>query len=132
MAGGYRMGADMNSASDVQRGQTAVVATTNPDVEVLVSGILKPHEWSVVRVPDSRAALSVLKEKLFDLVLISISEEASREEEEALRMIREIQPEDRLLVLAGKGTSADVLAFLQQGRASSFVKRTSSGSVADM
>ena len=112
------MGADMDSAPDVQRrplpSRTAVVATANPDVEALVSGILKPEEWSVVRVPDNRAALSVLKEKPFDLVFISISEEASREEEEALRMIREIQPKDRLLVLAGKTTSTDVLAFLRQ------------------
>jgi DNA-binding NarL/FixJ family response regulator len=89
-------------------------------MEAWISEILKPDEWNVVRVPDNRAALSVLQEKSFDLALIRMSEEASQEEKEALRMIREIQPDGRLLVLAAKSSSADVLAFLRQGSASSF------------
>jgi DNA-binding NarL/FixJ family response regulator len=89
-------------------------------MEAWISKILKPDEWNVVRVPDNRAALSVLQEKSFDLALIRMSDEASQEEKEALRMIREIQPDGRLLVLSGRSSSADVLAFLSQGSASSF------------
>jgi DNA-binding NarL/FixJ family response regulator len=101
-------------------------------MEEWILEILKPDEWSVVRVPDNRAALSVLKEKSFDVAFIRMSEEASQEEKEALRMIREMQPDGRLLVLDGNSTSADVLAFLPQGSASSLVERSSSGSGEEM
>lgn len=111
--------------------KTAVVVNADPQVEDLLSAVLKPTEWSMVHVPDNIAALAVVEEKTFDLIVTG-QDTSGKEDVELLRRIRRVHPHTRLIVLTDESTPTDVIASMREHGFSCFSKPFSLAALAEV
>ena len=89
------------------------------------------QEWLIDYVEDNKAALALLKEKSFDLILTSQSSSA-REDLRLLRQVRAFRPHTRMIILTRESTPEDVISALRERAFSYYSKPFSYQSLAEM
>jgi DNA-binding NtrC family response regulator len=94
--------------------KTALVVSSDGDIDELLMSVLVAEGWNTQRVVDNQDALSVSREKTFDLV-ITARKTRGPEDIELLRKIRSARPHLRLIILTDEWTPGDVIAAMRQG-----------------
>lgn len=107
----------MNSADPLARGpflvRCALLIGSNPEIDALVSNTLLPGDWSLLHAPDNESALALGEKKAFELVLTS-RKSSGREDVEFLRRLRGILPRARVIILAGSGSTSDLIDSIRE------------------
>lgn len=103
-------------------GTGAVVANT-------VSRVLPG--WTLIRVSDNKAALSLLQKDCVDLVVTG-EHSNGKEDVELLRKIRRVWPHTRLIILTDESTPTDVIAAIRFRAFSYFSKPYTQEAFAEM
>ena len=103
---------------ELQR-KVLVVACTDSPVMNAVTGVLS--EWKIECAEDNGEALSLVEKTAFDLVITDQASSAS-DDVELLRKVRLVRPHARLIIVANKSTSADVIAAMRAQAFSYFTK----------
>jgi anti-anti-sigma factor len=99
--------------------KSALVVSSGGDIDELLMSVLIAEGWEIQRVVDNQDALSLSREKLFDLIITG-RKTCGSEDIELLRKIRSARPHVRLIILTDKWTSGDVIAAMREGAFSYF------------
>jgi len=125
----------MNSGSYIETRpsapRTALVVDADPQIESLLSSILRPGLWTIVHAPDNKAALAEAEGKGFDVILTS-EKTPGRDDVELLRKLRRTRPHTRLIILADESTPSDVIDSMRERAFSYFTKPYSLNALGDM
>ncbi len=89
--------------------KTALVVSSGSDIDELLTSVLVAEGWNTQRVADNQDALSVSREKTFDLVITG-RKTRGPEDIELLRKIRSARPHLRLIILTDKWTPGDIIS----------------------
>jgi DNA-binding NarL/FixJ family response regulator/anti-sigma regulatory factor (Ser/Thr protein kinase) len=111
--------------------RTVLVVNADPEVESMLSSVLRPEDWSMLHAPDNNAALALAEEKPFGLIITG-QNSSGREDVELLRKIRRVHPHTRLIILTDESTPADVIASMRESAFSYFSKPFSLASLVEM
>ena len=111
------------------QGRTALVVGPAAELALEVSSTLP--SWKVERTSHNSEALSMLKERYFDLVVTGENTSGS-DDVDLLRQMRRVRPHIRLLIVTAQSTPEDVIASMREGAFSYFSAPYSPGSLADM
>ena len=91
----------------------ALVVGRNLQIQEVVRGELQQRGWVIECVQSNISALQAVEDRPFDLVVTS--EETSGDEDiQLLRHLRRVRPHLRMIILAGLGTRADVIAAMRE------------------
>jgi anti-sigma regulatory factor (Ser/Thr protein kinase)/CheY-like chemotaxis protein len=96
-----------------------VVGCPDSPVTGVVSTVLP--SWKLKCAQDNEEALALVKQSAFDLV-ITDGATSARDDLELLRQVRLVRPHTRLIIVAEKRTTADVIAAIRAGAFSYFSK----------
>jgi anti-sigma regulatory factor (Ser/Thr protein kinase) len=88
-------------------------------------------DWQIAYADSNRAALDLLRERPYDLVLTD-EQTKGREDVDLLRQIRLIRPHTRLIILTNESTPLDVIDAMRQRAFSYFSEPYSLTAFADM
>lgn len=99
--------------------KSALVVSSGGDIDELLMSVLITEGWDIQRVVDNQDALSLSREKPFDLIITG-RKTCGSEDIELLRKIRSARPHVRLIILTDKWTSGDVIAAMREGAFSYF------------
>jgi anti-anti-sigma factor len=99
--------------------KSALVVSSGGDIDELLMSVLIAEGWDIQRVVDNQDALSLSREKPFDLIITG-RKTCGSEDIELLRKIRSARPHVRLIILTDKWTSGDVIAAMREGAFSYF------------
>jgi anti-anti-sigma factor len=99
--------------------KSALVVSSGGDIDELLMSVLITEGWDTQRVVDNQDALSLSREKPFDLIITG-RKTCGSEDIELLRKIRSARPHVRLIILTDKWTSGDVIAAMREGAFSYF------------
>jgi CheY-like chemotaxis protein/anti-sigma regulatory factor (Ser/Thr protein kinase) len=97
----------------------ALVVDSGPDINKLLDDVFESDGWSVRRVPDNQAVLSLVAASPFDLIVTSRKTLGS-EDLELLHKIRGVRPHLRLIILTDQFTPGDVISAMREGAFSYF------------
>jgi CheY-like chemotaxis protein/anti-sigma regulatory factor (Ser/Thr protein kinase) len=97
----------------------ALVVDSGPDINKLLDDVFESDGWSVRRVPDNQAVLSLAAASPFDLIVTSRKTLGS-EDLELLHKIRGVRPHLRLIILTDQFTPGDVISAMREGAFSYF------------
>ena len=103
------------------RPKRVLVVDPDPDVNGVLSNVLKSGEWTIVHAADNQAILKFTETEPLDLIITG-AKTSGREDVELLRKIRSVRPHTRLIILADESTPADVVASMRE-RAFSYFSR---------
>src|SRR5215472_18762080 len=92
----------------------ALVIGGDPQIKVMLSNVLDPERWTVQDATDNVAALQLVRETKFDLVLTD-QKTSGLEDLDFLRVIRRIHPHTRVIILTPERTSPDIVAAIRAG-----------------
>ena len=109
--------------------KTALVVGPDHTVAATVATILP--DWTIERVRDNVAALALIEEKPFDVVLTG-ADTSGKADVDLLRKIRRGRPHTRLIILTNESTPADVIASMREQAFSYFSKPLSWTMFAEM
>lgn len=109
----------------------ALVVDAEPEINELLDNVLKNEGWSVQRVADNDAVLSLVTAKPFDLI-ITRAKTQGPEGIELLHAIRRARPHVRLIVLTDSFTRGDVIAAIREHAFSYFSGPYEHAALADM
>jgi anti-sigma regulatory factor (Ser/Thr protein kinase)/ActR/RegA family two-component response regulator len=110
---------------------TALTVDSGPDINELLDSVLTNEGWSVERVPDNHAVLSLATAKPFDLI-VTKAKTHGPEGIELLHKIRSVRPHVRLIVLVDRFTPGDVIAAMREHAFSYFSGPFEHVALADM
>jgi anti-sigma regulatory factor (Ser/Thr protein kinase)/CheY-like chemotaxis protein len=96
-----------------------VVGCPDSPVTGVVSTVLP--SWMLQCAQDNEEALALVKQSAFDLV-ITDGATSARDDLELLRQVRLVRPHTRLIIVAERRTTADVIAAIRAGAFSYFSK----------
>ena len=91
----------------------AMVISDDPQVKAMLRQILEPKQWAIQDAADNSAALKLVTEGKFDLIL-TCEQTSGKEDVELLRAIRRIHPHTRVIILADKTTPTDVISAIRE------------------
>jgi DNA-binding response OmpR family regulator len=111
--------------------KTALVVSSDGDIDELLMSVLVAEGWNTQRVVDNQDALSVSREKTFDLVITG-RKTRGPEDIELLRKIRSARPHVRLIILTDKWTPGDIISAMREGAFSYFVAPFEASALAEM
>jgi DNA-binding response OmpR family regulator len=111
--------------------KTALVVSSGSDIDELLTSVLVAEGWNTQRVADNQDALSVSREKTFDLVITG-RKTRGPEDIELLRKIRSARPHLRLIILTDKWTPGDIISAMREGAFSYFVAPFEASALAEM
>lgn len=111
--------------------KAALVVDADPQIESLLTSILKPGQWTITHAPDNKAALKQAESRAFDLILTS-EKTSGRDDVELLRKLRRARPHTRLIILADESTPSDVIESVREHAFSYFTKPFSLDALGDM
>ena len=94
--------------------RTALVVDSGPDTNNLIDDVLTSEGWSIQRVPDNQAVLSLAASTPFDLIVTGAKTHGP-EDLELLRQIRGVRPHQCLIILTEEWTPGDVTAAMREG-----------------
>jgi CheY-like chemotaxis protein/anti-sigma regulatory factor (Ser/Thr protein kinase) len=106
---------------DPAPGKNSVLVVADDEINHLLFSQMTLRGWEVEYVADNLAALEVLKERPFDLVITAEKTQANQDIE-LLRAFRKIRPHCRMIILTSESTTEDVIAALR-ARAFSFFSK---------
>jgi anti-sigma regulatory factor (Ser/Thr protein kinase)/ActR/RegA family two-component response regulator len=118
-----------DSPSNPQRSKKVLLVDAGPFVADTVLRVLP--EWTLIRVSDNRAALSLLQKECIGLVITG-EKSNGHEDVELLRKIRRVWPHTRLIILTDESTPDDVIAAIRFRAFSYFSKPYTQDALADM
>lgn len=99
--------------------KSALVVSSGGDIDELLMSVLITEGWDIQRVVDNQDALSLSREKPFDLIITG-RKTCGSEDIELLRKIRSARPHVRLIILTDEWTPGDVIAAMREGAFSYF------------
>jgi len=108
-----------------------LVVDSDPDVNGVLSNVLKSGEWTIVHAADNQAILKFTETEPLDLIITG-AKTSGREDVELLRKIRRVRPHVRLIILTDQSTPADVVTAMREGAFSYFSEPFSAASLAEM
>lgn len=111
--------------------RTALVVDADPQVEAVLTSVLKPRSWCIRHASNNVAALAMAETTPCDLILTS-EKTSGKQDVELLRKIRRVRPHTRLIILADEATPSDVIASMRERAFSFFSRPFSSESLGDM
>jgi anti-sigma regulatory factor (Ser/Thr protein kinase)/CheY-like chemotaxis protein len=106
------------SPSETQR---ALVVSSSPELDRLLSDIFNQSHWSFEFVPDNKAALERAQAEPFELIVTG-ERTTGKEDVQLLRRLRLVRPHTRLIILTEEFVPGDVLAAIRE-RAFSYFAR---------
>lgn len=94
--------------------KTVLVVDSGPEVNELLTSLLKEGGWILERAPDNKTVLALLKESPFDLIITS---QGSHEKEDValLHEIRNMRPQVRMIILTDESTTEEVIDAIREG-----------------
>jgi anti-sigma regulatory factor (Ser/Thr protein kinase)/ActR/RegA family two-component response regulator len=107
------------------------VVDPEPEVDTVLSKVLKPPEWTIVHAPDNRTVLNMAEAKPYDLI-VTAAKTTARQDVDLLRKIRRVRPHIRLIILTDESTPADVITSMRERAFSYFSKPFSTASLSEM
>src|SRR5215469_16717557 len=129
---------DMSAAHDSALNDQGSSASTRSmlvvadlDLNAMLFDHLLTREWAVEYVSSNEEALSILKQRPFDLILTAEGTSAS-EDIALLRKIRTVHPRTRMIILTRESTPQDVVQALRQHAFSLFSRPYSFETLKDM
>jgi DNA-binding response OmpR family regulator len=111
--------------------KTALVVDSSPEVNAMLTRVLKDEGLDIRRAVDNKTVLSLVKESPFDLIVTG-QKTCGREDVELLHVIRNVRPNARMIILADESTPADVIEAVRAGAFSYFCPPYTRGRFADM
>jgi DNA-binding response OmpR family regulator len=111
--------------------KTALVVSSCSDIDELLTNVLVAEGWNIQRVVDNQDALSVSREKSFDLIITG-RKTCCPEDIELLRKIRSARPHLRLIILTDKWTPGDIISAMREGAFSYFVAPFEASALTEM
>lgn len=93
--------------------RTALVGDSGMEINQLLDEVFASEGWSVQRVPDNQAILSLARANPFDLIITSPKSTASKDLQ-LLHEIRKCRPHVRLIILADEWMRGDVIAAIRE------------------
>jgi anti-sigma regulatory factor (Ser/Thr protein kinase)/ActR/RegA family two-component response regulator len=114
---------------DPQSPRKLLVVGSDPQVAVIVSEVLSG--WDVTQVQDNVAALALVENSGFDLVITG-DQSSGHDDVELLRKIRGVRPHTRLIILTDESTPADVIDAVRARAFSYFTRPFSLTAFAEM
>jgi DNA-binding NtrC family response regulator len=105
--------ADSASTTSPALQKTALLADSGCLINDLLDSVLTREGWSIERVADNQAILSLAAAKPFDLI-ITASRSSVPEDLELLRRIRDVRRHVRLIILTNKWTPGDVVSAIRE------------------
>lgn len=110
-------------------GKKVLVVGPQPELASEVSDVLQG--WKVERATNNHAALELVRNGPFDLIVTGANT-AGKADVELLRRIRSFRPHTRLIIVTSQSTPADVIASMRESAFSYFTLPFSSSSFATM
>jgi DNA-binding response OmpR family regulator len=101
--------------------QRALIVSSSPELDQLLSNIFERSQWSFESVPDNKTALQRAKEEIFDLIITG-ERTTGQQDIDLLRRLRLVRPHTRLIILTEEFVPGDVLAAIRE-RAFSYFAR---------
>jgi anti-sigma regulatory factor (Ser/Thr protein kinase)/ActR/RegA family two-component response regulator len=98
-------------ASDPTRKSVLVIADL--ELNAMLFDHLTTSGWALDYVADNEAALTLVKDKCFDLI-ITAEATSAKEDLDLLRRIRAVRAHTRMIILTGESTTQDVILALKQ------------------
>jgi anti-sigma regulatory factor (Ser/Thr protein kinase)/ActR/RegA family two-component response regulator len=109
----------------------ALFIDADPEVREMLRDVLDPRRWSVRHAANNEAALELVKESSYDLVLTS-DKTSGREDVELLRKIRMVRAHTRMIILADESAPSYVIDSMRERAFSYFSRPFSIHSLGDM
>jgi len=111
--------------------KSALVVSSGGDIDELLMSVLITEGWNIQRVVDNQDALSLSREKPFDMIITG-RKTCGSEDIELLRKIRSARPHVRLIILTDEWTPGDVIAAMREGAFSYFSAPFEASALAEM
>jgi anti-sigma regulatory factor (Ser/Thr protein kinase)/CheY-like chemotaxis protein len=115
------MAINPTQAPSLPESQRALVVSSSPELDKLLSDIFNQSHWAFEFVPDNKAALDRASAEKFDLIVTGEST-TGKEDVELLRRLRMVRAHTRLIILTEEFITGDVLAAIRE-RAFSYFAR---------
>jgi len=125
------LGINSTSAACSVTQRRALVVDSGPGINGLLDRVLTSEGWSVQRVHDNQAILSLATANPFDLIITG-SKSKGPEDLQLLRTIRGVRPHMRLIILTDQWTPGDVIAAMREHAFSYFSGPFEHGALAEM
>ena len=93
--------------------KTVLVVDPQRRIHQLLNRMVSGEGWNLAEAPDNEAALSLMKESSYDLVITG-QRTSTRQDLDLLQKIRGIRPHVRMIVLTDRKTPQDVIAALRE------------------
>ena len=93
--------------------RTVLVVDPQRRIQRLLNRLVLEEGWNLAEAPDNEAALTLMKESSYDLVITG-QRTSTRQDLELLREIRGIRPHVRMIILTDRRTPGDMIASLRQ------------------
>ncbi len=120
-----------NSAGAPTPQKSALVVSSGGDIDELLMRILITEGWNIQRVVDNQDALSLSREKPFDMIITG-RKTCGSEDIELLRKIRSARSHVRLIILTDEWTPGDIIAAMREGAFSYFSAPFEASALAEM
>jgi DNA-binding response OmpR family regulator len=111
--------------------KTALLIDPGHQINVELSYVLQPPEWSIHEAPDNAAALKLVQALKFDFILTS-EMSSGRDDVELLRKMRRFRSHTPVIILTDDTTPADVVDAIREGAFSYFSQPISFPALAEM
>jgi CheY-like chemotaxis protein len=109
----------------------ALIVDSSPEVNQLLTNLLREEEWDVQLAKDNHHALELARQRPYDLIITG-ERTSSQEDIELLRRLRLVRPHTRLIILTEEFTPGDVLSSIREHAFSYFSRPFSTEKFAEM
>jgi DNA-binding NarL/FixJ family response regulator len=128
---GGNMGTPPNFQATPRRLKKALFIDADPEIREMLRDILDPRRWSVRHAANNLAALELVKQSAFDLIITS-DKTSGRDDVELLRKIRMVRAHTRVIILADESAPSYVIDSMRERAFSYFSRPFSLTSLAEM
>ena len=128
---GGNMGTPPNFEASPRRLKKALFIDADPEIREMLRDILDPRRWSVRHAANNLAALELVKQSAFDLIITS-DKTSGRDDVELLRKIRMVRAHTRVIILADESAPSYVIDSMRERAFSYFSRPFSLTSLAEM
>jgi DNA-binding NarL/FixJ family response regulator/anti-sigma regulatory factor (Ser/Thr protein kinase) len=125
------MSATPNIETIPLRLKNALFIDADPEIREMLRDVLDARRWSVRHAANNAAALELVKESGFDLIITS-DKTSGREDVELLRKIRMVRAHTRVIILAGESDPSYVIDSMRERAFSYFSRPFSLTSLAEV
>jgi anti-sigma regulatory factor (Ser/Thr protein kinase)/CheY-like chemotaxis protein len=125
------MGSPPNFEVTPLRLKKALFIDAHPEIREMLRDILDPRRWSVRHAASNLAALELVKQTPFDLIITS-DKTSGRDDVELLRKIRKVRAHTRMIILADESAPSYVIDSMRERAFSYFSRPFSLTSLAEM